>query len=120
MITVKIDGKDFDFAFNANTSELYFQVFQEDLFELTVKMKEDNSLIIKRNRLQKLAFIGNMQAKKPIRELSGRLSLVQYLEWSEQFNSNTFLNADVIRDVVAAWSGTFNTTAEEKNPDSPQ
>lgn len=120
MVTLKINGKDYDFAFNANTSELYYQVFQEDLFEMTLNMQQDKSLIMKRNRLQKLAYIGNMQAKKPIRELSGRLSLVQYLEWSEQFDSNTFLNADVIRDVAAAWSGTFNTTAEEKNPDSPQ
>ena len=31
-----------------------------------------------------------------------------------------FMQADVIKDLVTAWSGTFETTAEEKNPDSQQ
>ena len=90
MVTVTIEGKDYNFVFNANTSELFYQVFNEDLFDITLKMKEDNTLIMKRNRLQKLAFIANMQSKKPIRELAGRLSLVQYFEWSEQFAGGTF------------------------------
>lgn len=120
MVTVTIEGKEYNFVFNANTSELFYQVFNEDLFDITLKMKEDNTLIMKRNRLQKLAFIANMQSKKPIRELAGRLSLVQYFEWSEQFAGGTFMQADVIKDLVTAWSGTFETTAEEKNPDSQQ
>lgn len=120
MKTINIEGKDYNFLFNANTSELFYQVFGEDLFEMTIKMKDDNTLIMKRNRLQKLAFIANMQSKKPIRELAGRLSLAQYFEWSEQFSTGTFLQADLIRELVGAWSGSYETTAEEKNPVSQQ
>ena len=120
MTTINIEGKDFNFNFNANTSELYYQVFQEDLFELTVKMNEDKTLLMKRNRLQKLAFIAYKQAQKPIRELAGRLGMVQYMEWSEQFSSNAFLDSEVIKQLVAAWNGSFKTVAEEKNPDSQQ
>lgn len=51
MVTVTIEGKEYNFVFNANTSELFYQVFNEDLFDITLKMKEDNTLIMKRNRL---------------------------------------------------------------------
>ena len=120
MVTIKINDKDYNFVFNANTSELYYQVFGEDLFELSVKSNEDKTLFLKRSRLQKLAFIGYKQAQKPVRELAGRLSLVQYLEWAEQFDSKTFEDKDIITELVSAWRGSFQVTAEEKNPDSQQ
>lgn len=120
MVRINIDGKAYDFLFNANTSELYYQTFSEDIFEITMKMKDDKSLIMKRNRLQKLAYIANMQAKKPIRELAGRLSLVQYLEWCEQFKSGSFMEGQTVTDLLTAWSGDFETNAEEKNPVSQQ
>ena len=120
MVTIKINDKDYNFVFNANTSELYYQVFQEDLFELSVKSNEDKTLFLKRSRLQKLAFIGYKQAQKPVRELAGRLSLVQYLEWAEQFDSKTFEDKDIITELVSAWRGSFQVTAEEKNPDGQQ
>lgn len=120
MKSVEINGKNYDFVFNANTSELYYQVFNEDLFELTMKMKDDSTIILRRNRLQKLAYIGNMQARKPVRELAGRLNLVNYFEWSDQFEKNEFMNQDVANGIMTAWNDSFRTTAKEKNPASQQ
>lgn len=120
MITVKINDKDYNFVFNSNTSELYYQVFNEDLFDLTIKSKEDNSLLLRRNRLSKLAYITNMQAKKSVRELSGRLNMTTYLEWADQFDNGTFLTGPAAMDIVNAWNDSFSTKSEEKNPVSPQ
>ena len=53
MITVTINEKEYQFVFNANTPELYYQAFNEDLFELTLKSKDDNQILLRRNRLTK-------------------------------------------------------------------
>lgn len=120
MLTVNINDKDYNFVFNSNTSELYYQTFGEDLFELTIKLKDDNQLILKRNRLQKLAYIANQQASKSVRELAGHMNLTTYLMWSEQFDGREFLTGPAAAQIIDAWRGSFETKAEEKNQISPQ
>ena len=42
MLELTINDKQYQFVFNSNTSEIYYQTFGEDLFEMTMKLKEDN------------------------------------------------------------------------------
>lgn len=120
MITVTINEKEYQFVFNANTPELYYQAFNEDLFELTLKSKDDNQILLRRNRLTKLAYIANMQARKTVRELAGRLNITTYLEWAEQFNCGTFLTGTAALEIINAWNDSFGTKAEIKNQESQQ
>ena len=120
MLELTINDKQYQFVFNSNTSEIYYQTFGEDLFEMTMKLKEDNQLLLKRNRLQKLAYVANMQSKKTVRELAGRLNLSTYLDWAEQFSGREFLTGPAAAQIIDAWRGSFETKSEIKNPDSPQ
>ena len=123
MKTATINEKEFQFVFNANTAELYYQVFGEDLIELTLKMRQENDKTIfhKRSRLQKMAFIANMQAEKSIKELSNRLTMAMYFEWSEQFDAGEFIaGTDANEAVLTGWVESFASTAIEKNRISPQ
>lgn len=121
MKTATINEKEYQFVFNANTAELYYQVFGEDLIELTLKLKEDKTLFHKRGRLQKLAFITNMQASKSIKELSNRLTMSMYFEWCEQFDAGAFIAGSAANDaILTGWVESFASTATEKNQISPQ
>lgn len=120
MITLTLNGKEFNFVFNSNTCELYYQTFNEDLFELTLKSKEDNTLLLKRNRLVKMAYIANMQAKKSVRELCGRMNMTTYLEWADQFDNGAFVSGETATAIVTAWNDSFGSTSKEKNPTGPQ
>lgn len=121
MKTAILNGKEYKFVFNANTAELYYQVFGEDLIELTLKLKEDKTLFHKRGRLQKMAFVTNMQAEKSIKELSNRLTMAMYLEWAEQFDAGAFVAGSAANDaILTGWVESFASTATEKNQISPQ
>ena len=123
MKTAIINDKEFQFLFNANTPELYYQVFGEDLIELTLKMRQekDNTIFHKRSRLQKMAFIANMQASKSIKELSNRLTMSMYFEWCEQFDAGAFIVGTAANDaILTGWVESFASTAIEKNQISPQ
>lgn len=118
-VTIEINGKEYAFNINVNTSELYYQTFNEDLIELSMKSKDDNTILVRRNRIAKLAYITNMQTKKTVRELCGHLSVSLYLEWAEQFEPGVFLG-DAGLKLMEAWRESLGVKAEEKNPDSPQ
>lgn len=120
MVTIEINGKEYNFLFNANTCELYYQTFNEDLFELTIKSKDDTTLLLRRNRLVKLAYIGNMQTRKTVRELCGHMNMTTYMDWADQFNNGAFLTGEAAEKLVTAWNDSFNTKSQEKNPASPQ
>lgn len=116
MKSVTINDKEFNFVFNANTAELYAQLFGDDLIEMTMGIKQDNSFLLKRNRLQKLAYIANMQASHSIKELSNKLTMMGYLEWAEQFDAGTFVvGTEAMEAILAGWTESFATTATPKN-----
>lgn len=132
-----INDKEYSFLFNANTPELFYQVFGEDiLLELTLSnadMKsaeelakltpkeqlEKGSVFMKKNRIAKLAFISNMQANKSIAELSNRLSYADFMTWQNNFALGTFYaNSDVITAVITGWSESMTTSTTVKNPET--
>lgn len=117
-----INGKEYKFMFNANTLELYFQVFKEDLATLMLfEFKNDNQLIMKNQRCPRLAYIANMQASHSFRELSNRLSMENYMEWLEQFPAGTFFyNVDALKAVVGGFNENIAASVEIKNPESQQ
>lgn len=122
METITINGKEYNFAFNANTSELFYQVFGEDLTKITFDLKDNKMALMEKNRLPKLAYIANMQAEKSIRELSNRLNVGLYMEWLEQFPAGAFItDAEVIRAVQSGWINSCTATIKEvKNPTGQQ
>lgn len=134
-----INGKEYDFLFNANTPELFYQVFGEDLLlELALSSSdlknaanisklsekeqlEAGSMFLKKNRIAKLAFITNMQAQKTIAELSNRLTYADFMTWQNAFALGTFYsNTEVITAVVTGWSESMTTTSEVKNQGGQQ
>ena len=117
--TIEINGKEYTFNINVNTSELYYQTFNEDLIDLSMKSKDDNMILVRRNRIAKLAYITNMQSKKTVRELCGHLSVALYLEWSDQFDAGTFIGEAGVK-LMNAWIASLGIKAQEKNPVSPQ
>lgn len=121
MKTAKINGKEYQFMFNANTAELYYQVFKEDLTIITLNLKnKDSQEFIKNNRIQKLAYITNMQASKTIRELWGRIDFISYLEWANQFQGGDFItNSEVSQAIISGWTENIVTTSKIKNPQTP-
>lgn len=131
MKTAIINGKEYKFMFNANTVELFYQVFGVDLLlEISLAgadlkkiqngTEEDKlkaaTIFLKNNRIAKLAFITNMQAEKGIAELSNRLNMVDFMAWQNNFPLGTFYtNTDVITTIVSGWAEGMTTSTEVKN-----
>lgn len=131
MKTATINGKEYKFMFNANTVELFYQVFGVDLLleislagadlkKIQSGTDEDKlkaaTIFLKNNRIAKLAFITNMQTEKSISELSNRLSMVDFMNWQNAFPLGTFYtNTDVITAIVSGWAEGMTTSTEVKN-----
>ena len=136
MKTANIEGKEYKFMFNANTPELFYQVFGVDLLlEISLagsvlkKITDGNqeektkaaTIFLKNNRIAKLAFITNMQAEKSINELSNRLSMADFMTWQNGFKLGTFYtNTEVITAIVTGWAEGMTTSTEIKNQGGQQ
>lgn len=122
MTSATINGKEYKFMFNANTPELYYQVFGEDLTLIMYETQKDNMTMLRGQRCPKLAYIANMQATHSFKELANRLTRETYMEWLEQFDSAaTFmLNTEVLTAVIGGWNDSCVSSVEIKNQESPQ
>lgn len=121
METVLINGKEYRFEFNGNTITFFAQVFGEDLLSLTFEAQKKKQILLENNRLQKLAYITNVQAETSgWREAKKRLSMDNYMDWCEKFAPGTWLTGTPATIILTGWANGLVTETEAKNAESQQ
>lgn len=121
METVIIDGKEYKFEFNANTVTFFSQVFGEDLLALTFEAQKKKQILLENGRLQKLAYITNVQADcSGWREAKKKLSDDNYMDWCENFAPGTWLTGTAATVIMTGWANGLVTETEAKNAESQQ
>ena len=121
METILIDGKEYRFEFNGNTITFFAQVFGEDLLALTFEAQKKKQILLENSRLQKLAYITNMQAEcSGWSEVKKRISIDNYMDWCEGFKPGTWIAGTPATVILTGWANNLVTETESKNAGSQQ
>lgn len=113
---VTVGSVELDLLSNGATAIIYKNAFHIDLLKALATMKEedagsDHTFEI----ITRLAYVMNMQATKPFKELMNSLTDEAFIEWLWQFETDDFQNAEVILNIMSLWNRNIKGTSTAKN-----
>lgn len=116
--TIKIGEKEVALRASALTSQLYKNLFGEDLIKELPNIKDNSGI----DKMIGLAFVMNFQAeaKNALDEAKDKLTMRRYYEWLDSFEQMELLNAEVITEITNLWLGNIQTLANAKNLNRPR
>lgn len=124
---IDIGGKPVELTSNAATPRLYQKIFGTDLLREfaaidTKAITESDNIegIDTLEIVKQLAFVLNMQATRPFRDIYGKATNVDYVEWLTGFEEEDFYNADTLIEIIGVWQKSARTSVQAKNLISPQ
>ena len=120
--TIVIDGKNVKFKATAATLRIYRMKFQRDLMvdlaKLTMGLKANNNNfnIIDLEVFENVAYVMAKQAEIKDVKVLVELSLIDYYCWLSDYETQAFMDSEVIGKVIGLWAGNANDShIESKN-----
>lgn len=124
---IDIGGKPVELTSNAATPRLYHKIFGADLLREFASMdtstiKDSDSLegIETLELVKQLAYVLNMQATRPFRDIYGKATEADYVEWLTGFEEEDFYNPDTLIDIISVWQKSARSSVQPKNATSPR
>lgn len=125
---IKIGGKDVTLLSNALTPFVYTEIFHKDFMRVLMSFRtfdikpandytdDELAFVLQRaGTFSEIAFIMAQQANGKTAAELVVLTRVDYLEWLTNFESNAFLEPDVILTILSAWQGQAEGGIASKN-----
>lgn len=116
--TITIGNKDVEMRASALTSQLYKNLFKEDLIANLQSITNEGAV----EKIMQLAFVMSFQATTTNSLVDSKegLTIAKYYEWLDGFEMLDLMNEEVIKGVTSLWLTNAKTTVNAKNLNAQQ